>query len=63
MLKNNSEITYIITLHYVNVLAARPCASNPCQNGAECRDDPARNSYTCKCTLAFTGRDCNIGKC
>ncbi|XP_072014296.1 uncharacterized protein [Amphiura filiformis] len=34
-----------------------PCSSQPCQNGAECY--PNGNSYVCRCTAGYTGRNCD----
>ena len=34
------------------------CASNPCQNGATCRDKI--NAYSCECASGFEGTNCEI---
>ena len=36
------------------------CASNPCQNGAECVDDI--NGFSCSCAAGFTGELCDYGR-
>ena len=35
------------------------CASNPCENGATCKDDV--NAYMCSCMAGFTGYSCESG--
>lgn len=36
-----------------------PCDSNPCQNGAQCVNDPSDISkYQCNCKDWFTGVNC-----
>ena len=40
-----------------------PCDSNPCQNGATCKNDPKDISkYNCQCANWFTGINCQ-GNC
>ena len=34
-----------------------PCFNNPCQNGATCQSS-GTNSYTCSCTVQYTGVNC-----
>ena len=36
------------------------CLGNPCKNGATCMNIPG--SYRCKCTSAYTGRNCEKGQ-
>ena len=36
------------------------CNSNPCQNGATCRDHV--NSYSCTCVAGFNGTNCETSK-
>lgn len=36
------------------------CLGNPCKNGATCMNIPG--SYRCKCTSAYTGRNCEKGE-
>ena len=36
------------------------CLGNPCKNGATCVNIPG--SYRCKCTSAYTGRNCEKGQ-
>ena len=36
------------------------CLGNPCKNGATCMNIP--RSYRCKCTSAYTGRNCEKGQ-
>ena len=36
------------------------CASNPCQNGAECDDEV--NRYTCECKPGYVGTNCETGE-
>uniref|UniRef100_A0A8C9PNM1 Hepatocyte growth factor activator serine protease n=1 Tax=Spermophilus dauricus TaxID=99837 RepID=A0A8C9PNM1_SPEDA len=43
--------------------ALDPCASGPCLNGGTCSSTQDPVSYHCTCPLAFTGKNCNIGKC
>lgn len=35
------------------------CESDPCENGAECKND--ENAYTCKCLDGYNGTNCEIG--
>ncbi|XP_028392610.1 von Willebrand factor A domain-containing protein 2-like [Dendronephthya gigantea] len=37
------------------------CASQPCKNGGECVDD-GNNGYTCKCSLNWEGKNCELPK-
>ncbi len=46
--------------HCVYCLDVDECASNPCQNGAECVD--GTNKYTCTCAAGYTGENCQTGK-
>ncbi|XP_043561129.1 coagulation factor IX-like isoform X2 [Chiloscyllium plagiosum] len=41
-----------------NYLDGNQCDSNPCQNGAECKD--GINSYVCWCQPGFQGKNCEI---
>lgn len=36
------------------------CASNPCKNGAECREIPAAETYFCDCPTGWLGQNCDI---
>ena len=36
------------------------CASQPCQNGAQCVD--ALDGYQCRCSSGFTGPTCSTSK-
>ena len=36
------------------------CTSNPCQNGAQCRD--LLNRYECQCLPGWEGVNCDVGK-
>lgn len=38
---------------------ARPCGSNPCQNGGQCLDED--NAYQCLCKEGFSGTNCELG--
>ena len=35
-----------------------PCNTNPCQNNAECKNDPSNNSFVCNCPDGFDGDLC-----
>ncbi|XP_032644520.1 hepatocyte growth factor activator serine protease [Chelonoidis abingdonii] len=39
------------------------CAKRPCKNGGTCSVAYDHGSYHCACPEAFTGKDCEIGKC
>ena len=43
--------------------ANRPCATNPCDNGATCVD--GEDSYTCACVAGYSGKNCttDIDEC
>jgi len=36
------------------------CASDPCKNGGECKDEI--NQFTCTCAEGWTGNTCEEGK-
>ena len=40
--------------------AARPCDSDPCENGGKCTDDGY--DYQCECKVGFYGAKCENGK-
>merc|ERR1711871_1819961 len=40
-------------------MAVDPCASNPCQNGAQCTGHIEGFSYTCSCVAGYANGDCN----
>ena len=37
----------------------RPCASNPCANGANCTNEG--DNYMCHCSAVFSGKNCDQG--
>ena len=37
------------------------CAAKPCLNGGSCED--GINSYTCKCSAGFDGKNCENSEC
>ncbi|XP_069488140.1 hepatocyte growth factor activator isoform X2 [Ambystoma mexicanum] len=39
------------------------CSKNPCQNGGQCINAHDHSTYHCRCTDAFTGRNCETEKC
>ncbi len=39
-------------------LDSNGCSNNPCQNGATCI--VTGSSYTCNCTTAYSGTNCQI---
>ena len=41
-------------------LATVNCASNPCENGATCVDEPS--GFQCNCATPWEGQFCTIGK-
>jgi len=55
-----SSCSFITDMEYRQTVLH--CANNPCLNQGECHEDPARNSYTCDCTPAFIGINCEFGK-
>ena len=37
------------------------CQSDPCQNGATCKD--GTQLYTCSCLAGYSGDNCETGEC
>ena len=44
---------------YITILDINDCATDPCQNGATCKDEVGR--YTCICVPGHTGVLCETG--
>ncbi|XP_022808679.1 neurogenic locus notch homolog protein 1-like [Stylophora pistillata] len=50
---NRGEYINVVTYIYIN-----ECASNPCTNGGQCKDEV--NGFSCVCSPGFTGNQCEI---
>ena len=46
----------------VNCFTVLLCASDPCQNGADCQEIPEEDDYGCACPAGWGGKDCEHGK-
>ena len=54
------SVSYRFKYTWSFLLEIDECLSNPCLNDATCTESLAK--YTCQCTPAYTGTDCNIGQ-
>jgi hypothetical protein len=57
----NTPLMYLLIYVCISYIIADidECATNPCQNGGECRDQV--NGYTCTCAGGYTGDLCETG--
>ncbi len=54
------RMTNFLVSFFNVILEVNPCTSDPCENGATCRNDAGR--YECVCVNGFEGDNCEIGR-
>ena len=50
----------MLTMNLFSKIDLDECESDPCLNGAECKNEA--NAYACTCVAGFTGKNCETGK-
>ena len=60
LFNETSKFASKMPIYFVSSLDIDECASDPCENGANCTDDV--NSYNCSCEQGYTGTFCEIGR-
>ena len=63
LLYRGSHLTVKIRLNILHncLFQLDPCATNPCLNGGRCQRSGS-TTYTCICSVGYTGNNCNIGR-